>query len=321
MRLAFVKQPWCIAWSWQSTRFESARQMLESFYYKTICFSLLTHWRGDVWVVDESECRSGDRVMWEGGDPEAAKEMWQRTPLTAWDAVDWGSYDIVVSAGRIVPVDIIDAHPRTLWVVLEKEHTAFRNKEPGAYDLFWDYTDVNELPYMVNFDIMRELIKPINEAAVWLPSRSVRPHGEAQTETPPVELVGLPVKYPGVWNLGRTYRAALDGGIEAPLDFWKRQGSCRYLLNLRGADIGQPIIEAAALGLIVVSSPEAYSMVCHPDCRVNDMGEALTVIERLELSPTLRQVILDYQDEVLQMIFWRRPLAKLEEAIEQKVRT
>ena len=268
--------------------------------------------------MEDSECRSGDRAMWEDSDPEAARDMWQRTPLTAWADVPWGNHDIVISAGRIVPPDIIQAHPRTLWVVLEKEHTAFRNKKPGAYDLFWDYTDVDALPYMVNLDIMRELIKPTNEAAVWLPSRSVRPHGTAQVETPPVEIAGLPVKYPGVWNLSRTYRAALDGGIEAPFEFWKRQGACRYLLNLRDADIGQPIIEAAALGLIVISSPEAYSVVCHPDCRVNNMSGAITVIERLELSPTLRQVILDYQDEVLQMIFWRRPLAKLEKALERK---
>ena len=41
MKLAFVKQPWCIAWSWQSTRFETAHKMLNSFYYKASCFSLL----------------------------------------------------------------------------------------------------------------------------------------------------------------------------------------------------------------------------------------------------------------------------------------
>ena len=321
MKLAFIKQPWCIAWSWQSTRYESAYQMLDSFYYKTTCFSLLAHWHGDVWMMEDSGCRSDDRALWENSDPETARQMWRRTPLTAWADVPWGDYDIVVSAGRIIPPDIINTHPQTLWVVLEKEHTAFRNKEPGAYDLFWDYTDVDELPYMVNLNIMRELIKSTNEAAVWLPSRSVRPHGMAQVETPPVKLVGLPVKCPRVWNLGRTYRAALDGGIEAPLDFWKRQGSCRYLLNLRDADIGQPIIEAAALGLIVLSCLSAYSMFCHPYCGVNDLGVALPVLERVVLSPTLRQVILDYQDEVLQMIFWRRPLAKLEEAIEQKVRT
>lgn len=315
MKLAFVKQPWCVAWSWRSTRFESARQMLESFYYKTGCFSLLAHWRGDVWVMEESECRSGDRIMWEDSDPEAARQMWQRTPLTAWADVPWGEYDVVVSAGRIVPLDIIHAHPRVLWVVLEGEHSAFGDKEPGEYDLFWDYTDVDTLPYMVNSNIMRELVQPTNEAAVWLPSRTVRPHGKAQAETAPGELAGLPVKHPGVWDLSRVYQVALDGGIEEPLHFWQRQGGCRYLLNLRDADIGQPIVEAAALGLIVISGPEAYDVVCHPDCRVETMDEGLAVIERLEDDALLRLVMKVYQDDVLWERFWYRPMAKLRQAI------
>jgi hypothetical protein len=318
-RLAFVKQPWCVAWSWKSTCFQSARQMLDSFYYKTGCFSLLVHWRGDVWVMEESECHSNDRTMWEGSDPEAAREMWAHMPLTSWDAVTWSNYDIVVSAGRIVPSDIIQSYPRTLWVVLEGEHTVFRDKEPGEYDLFWDYSNVGALPYMVNLDIMRELIQPTNEAGVWLPSRMVRPCGEAQPETPPVELAGLPAKYPAPWNLGHVYRVALDGDIESPLDFWKRLGACRYLLNLRpGGQIGQPIIEAAALGLVVVSSPEIYDIVCHPDCRIETIDEAEEIIRKLEESPDRRQVVLDYQDRILREVFWQKPLAKLEKAISDK---
>ncbi len=321
MRLAFVKQPWCVAWSWRSTRFHTPRQMLESFYYKTGCFSLLAHWQGDVWVMEESECRSGDRAMWEGGDPQAAKQMWARTPLTPWADVPWGEYDVVVSAGRIVPLEVIQANPRTLWCVLEGEHTAFGDKEPGEYDLFWDYSDVDAMPYVVNPDLMRDLARPTNEAGIWLPSRMVRPHGDEQPEPSPVELAGLPVHRPEWWNLGHTYRVALDGDIEPPLDFWKRQGSCRYLLNLRpGGQIGQPIIEAAALGLVVISRPEAYDVVCHPSCRVETADEAMEIVKKLERESVSRGMVKLYQDNVLWDKFWRKPLARLEQAVERKRR-
>jgi hypothetical protein len=180
------------------------------------------------------------------------------------------------------------------------------------------------MPYMVNPDIMRELAQPTDEAAVWLPSRMVRPHVSnvsymAKQSQPDVKLDELLYKQPDGWNLGHTYRVALDDAIEPPLEFWKRQGSCRYLENLRsGGQVGQPIVEAAALGLIVISRPEAYDVVCHPRCRVETADEARLVIKELERKPVLRQEVLMFQYNVLWDKFWHRPLAKLVEAIGRK---
>jgi hypothetical protein len=328
MKLAFVKQPWLPVWSWESTRFTTS--MLDTFFYKSTNLSLLLHFGGDIWVVEDGPTFAS-RYAWEGADLEALTEVYRRTPVVAWNDVPWGEYDIVFTQDPIAPRHIIEAHPRALWCYIIPEHS--RSGQYGGlygYDLLWDYTlespdrltrlpQALSLPFMVNADALRGLVKPTNEAAVFVPSRMVRPHGDMY---PPLfgreEVAGLPMRHDRIWNLGRTWRAILDGEVETTREHLANVGSCKYLLNVRDADIGQPILEAAALGLVVVSTPEKYATICHPDCWVADLDEAICTIERLERVPGTREHILQHQDEVLREQFWDRPLSLLREALKMK---
>lgn len=303
---------------------------MDSVPYKSGSISLLLAFRGDVWVMEDGPA-SPSRRMWEEADPEATRELYKRTPVTRWDEVPWDDYDIVFSNDPIVPDKIIKAHPGVLWCYRLAEHTASTyEKVSGSYDLACDHTMASpktveqlpqavSMPFTISGELMRNLVHPTNEPAVWLPARSVRPHGSTQVEKPPETLAGLPVKHPGIWNFRQTYRAILDGLVEPPLQHFQNMGSCRYLLNVRpGGAIGQPIIEAAALGLIVISAPEAYDVVAHPYLRVSSVAKGVRMIATLEDNPAGRQEISLYQDRMLREHFWNVPLIGLRKALDIK---
>lgn len=323
MKIAFIKQPWCVAWSWDTTYFTTPRKMLDSFYYKSSLFSLLAEFKGDVFVMESSTemLSSGDYQMWYTGDPDACKEIYDKTHLTAWASVPWDAYDIIISAGRIIPEPIIRAYPDKLWVVIEGEYTApsYDPTNVKPYDLFWDYTDVNQLPYMAKPRTMRAMtgLAAPGKGAIWLPSRAVRPHYperdlmEGERYQPCIELGGLPVYHPKIWNLGRTYRAILDGLVQTPRQIWLDIAMCRYTLSVNTGAIGQPILEAAALGSIVVATPQPYDVLVAPECRVQSFAQGIEVIELLEAFPAKRAKILNYQSKVIHNVFWERPLELL----------
>lgn len=332
IKLCFVKQPWAAMWSWwQSTRFATPRAMLDTFCFKSTHLGLLLACKGDVWVMEDSPCLSNSRRMWEEADPDATAEVYQRTSVTKWDSVPWGNYDLVFSDDPIIPPEIIKAYPKVLWCHGIGEHTGGGIwKARGEYDLFWDHTLASpktveglpqaiSLPFTINAQIMRELIRPANEPAIFLPMRAVCPHGSLRAEKIPKTLADLPVRHAGVWNLRQTYRAILNGVAKSSMQRFRNLGSCRYLLNVRpGGEIGQPIIEAAALGLIVVSTQELYSTVVHPFCQTHSVDDGIRMIRQLEASPSTRRRILEYQGRVLQRQFWDEPLTNLRRALDIK---
>jgi len=332
IKLAFIKQPWAPVWTRESTRFTTPGAMLDAFFYKSSNLSLLLHLGGDVWVVGGGPCSTNSRAMWERADPEATAEVYERTPVTRLNDVPWGEYDVILCQDPIVPAHIIEAYPQVLWCYWETEHTSSTyGLDLYGYDLFWDYTlrspdhvaglpQALSLPFMINANILRDLIRPTHEDAVFVPSRMVRPHGDAYLPLFSKKTVaGLPIRHAQIWNLRRTWRAILDGKVETTREHFANVGSCKYLLNVRpGAYAGQPIIEAAALGLIVVSAPEEYTVVCHPYCRVKNLADGIRTISRLRRAPGVRQEILRYQEETLRERFWDRPIALLREALRIK---
>ena len=332
LRLAFIKQPWTPIWTRESTRFTAPDAMLDAHFYKSCNLSLLLHFGGDAWVVgDEAPCPTHSRAMWEEADTEALAEVYEQTATTKLDDIPWGEYDIVLAQDLVIPKRIIEANPCTLWCRWEAIHASSTfGKDLHGYDLFWDFTlespreltrlpQMLSLPFMVNADILRGMVRPTHEDAVFVPSRAVRPHGDVYPLLfGKATVAGLPMRHDRIWNLRRTWRAILDGRVETTREHFANVGSCKYLLNIRDADIGQPIIEAAALGLIVVSAPEKYAVVCHPYCRVADLAEGIHTISRLQQAPSVQQEILQYQDTVLEELFWNRPLSLLGEALEMK---
>jgi hypothetical protein len=296
--------------------------MLDSFYYKSGLFSLLALLGGDVLVMEDNQemLACGDYAMWYAGGPGACEEMSNRTEQTPWRLVNWDNYDVVVSAGKIVPKNIIDGFPNVLWMVAGVEYTAYDYKpsQPAPYDCYWDYTSIEDFPYMVDSILLRSMITAKDEKdGIWLPSRAVRPHcpgaGVSATisDQPIIQLAGLPVFHPNVWNLGRTYQAILQGLVQPPREIWENMSRCRYMLNIDTGALGQPLLEAAALGLIVISTKTHYEKMVAPACRVKNFEQALDTVAMLERSPEKRAEILNYQAVMLGRYFWTYPLIRL----------
>lgn len=87
--------------------------------------------------------------------------------------------------------------------------------------------------------------------------------------------------------------------------------------------MGQALIEAAALGLIVVAPwRSAYSpLLCHQLCLTapsDPPEDGVRRIRRIEKDPGWQAEILAHQDRVLQELFWKRPLEILDRALKMK---
>lgn len=348
MKICVVKQPYVAALTWQSHKFTSGRELLGKCFFRASNISLLIAFEGDVWVVEDSKFRSGGYDAW-AQDEAAMQRFYEHSTAVSWDSVPWKDYDVVISVDAIIPDDIIKAYPGTLWCYHECEHATWsfvQSKQApiGAYDLFHDYTLESPLelgglpqaisfPHIVRADILCDIIRPTNEPSVFLSGRMVRPHtsGPNLFATPPATHVidryqkqtGLPIKYPSVWDYGKTAAMIALSLITPAAAFLRQLGSCKYLLHVPAhpRDVGQILIEAAALGLIVISSGhEAYSLICHPFCWVSpgDVEGALLKIEFIEKSQYLQVAILAYQKQWLQYHFWDQPISLLRRACTMK---
>lgn len=331
LEIAFVKQPWVVAWSRETTYFTTPRAMLNSFDYKTPMFSLMCAAKADVIVLPENSQtrRLHSWRMWRDSDPEALQELNDRTRTDSWYEVPWHKYDVIFSAGRIIPEPIIRAYPDILWVTLDPEHSAQDFDAPLAtgYDLQWDYTTYPTV-YMIDALRLRAingLVPMGGKGAVWLPSRHVRPNMQGQglnfsdRQQPLIYLADLPVYHPEIWNLSRTYRAILDGCVERPALLWRRLAHCRYMIDVGNETVGQPALEAAGIGVIVITTKDMpYSTLANDYCLVSSFEEAVEAVRLLEDAPRERRAILRKQDRVLETVFWDAPMETLTDALEAK---
>lgn len=336
MKVAFIKQGISTGMAgWESIRYPGPEALLRSFTLKTNIFSLLCEFQGDVWVVEGEKVFPHSFVETSRKyNPEYVPTVLRGHKGVPWAAVPWKEYDVVISLLPIIPDKIMARHSHILWCYYALAHTSklFRKSlgaPYGAYDLFLDHALYlpSELkclpqsvgfPYTVNPDITQELIHPTNAPAVFLDSR-LMPKYQANPRWFHKKC-SLPIKH-SLWR--PTAKRLMKGHIESPPDFLKRVGNCKYLLLARkDGYIGQGILEAAALGLIVVSGPGRYaSLVCHPRCLVSaadDTRSGLAVIEDVEKDIVLQREILEYQEKVLRERFWREPLAILSEGVRLK---
>lgn len=348
MKLCIVKQPYVAALTWASHRFTSGEDLLTRCFFRASNLSLLVALQGDIWVVEDGEFRSGSYDQW-AQDKAAMEVFYAKSTAVSMEDVPWGDYDIVISVDPIIPDKIIKEHPKTLWCYHPCEHTTWDFVESkrapiGAYDLFHDYTLTSpyvvetlpqaiSFPHIVRADVLHDLIKPTNDSIVFLSGRMVRPHTDGPNlfASPPKsettntyrEISGLPIKYPMVFNMGKTAALIAMSLIPSQADFWNDLAACKYLLHVpvQPRDVGQILIEAAALNLIVISSyKEAYSVVCPPESlvRPGDVSAGLRKIAEIESDKLLQKNILAEQRARLRYYFWDEPIQILEEALEMK---
>ncbi|MBN2272084.1 MAG: hypothetical protein JXN61_15830 [Sedimentisphaerales bacterium] len=340
MKICIVKQSYVTEFTWESVRFTSARELLDKFILRSQNFSLLAGLRGDVWVVEDGAAISDTHRNLIDRAPRAIEALYKSHKAVSWSDIPWHEYDVVLSADQIIPDDIIRQYPDILWCYFEQEHTLpsfakSAQKPDGAYDLFLNHhlSSPSELknlpqsiafPYTSNPDIMRELLSPARKPVVFLDSHMIRDRLE-NIEDAAAEYekkCGLPVKYPRPWDFANSYECVGRKLTKKTSEHLAEMAGCRYFLLVRRGGIGQGAIEAASMGLIVISdSNEIYSrLVCHPACFVRPMNydDALAKVKSIESAPGLQEQIRQFQDKALREHFWNKPVEVLRKGLRMK---
>jgi hypothetical protein len=326
MKAGFIKQGFSSTFTtWESLLWSGPERLLHAFRFKSKLFSLLVEWQADIWVV------SGGTKLGGTFCSDFSQKILSKHKAVPIDIVPWDEYDVVISVLPFIPKEIIRAHPKILWAYLSighvsKLHRQSLDKVQGSYDLFLDHSSVGRglktlpqaisFPFPTNRNLLRKLIQPMNESAVFLDTRLVKKEPLWWFR----KRCNLPIRCsPQPATNGRRI---LAGRFTRTKEYLEMLGSCKYfLVSKKQNSIGQAALEAAALGLIVVSGPGVYpNVLCHPRCLTapNNPRQGLNVIKKIEKDTELQREILAHQDGVLSSNFWKGPLATLHKALEMK---
>lgn len=338
MKAAFIRQATTSTfWSWESSQYTNPWKTLNAFVFKSKTLSLAIELEADIWIVEGCDHILG------GTSSEYLQGIMKQHQTVPLSAIPWHQYDIVISILPIIPDKIIKRFPGILWCYYPLTHISkltrhSRQKPYGKYDLFLDHSSMGKkfnavtwkgkllsglsqsvsFPFPTNPDTMRTLIQPTNESAVFLDTRLVKKEPLSWFE----KRCDLPVRCsPEPASSGRK---VLAGKFTKMKEYLGALGGCKYFLLCRKPNfVGQAALEAAALGLIVISGPGVYpNVLCHPACLIesNNPRQGLNAIKRIEKDAGLQKEILAHQDAVLWQRFWKEPLNTLHIGLEMKRR-
>lgn len=333
MRLCFAKQPYCVEYTWESTRWPGPRELLEAYTFRTQNISLAIHFKADTWVLaGRTHVEDGWLQVLERRVPEAVDALYQSHTMCGPEDVPWGQYDVVITTDPIVPKAIIEAHPSVLWCYYECGHTTksacySRWAPQNGYDLYLDHymhtaTELDGLPQSVRFPytaspgMLQGLVDmPAERVGILLDSKTTKYRRQLRGPLPRTFTKGV----------GRDdfHMRVARRQMTPPADWLQMMAQCRYYLLWRDkATIGQAAIEAAAMGLIVVGNGIYPRMICHPVCLM-DIGaesihDAMHRMEEIETDADLQCEILAHQHSRLAWSFWHKPIAMLRQALEMK---
>lgn len=351
MKTCFVKSACITPLSWESLRYPGPRKLLDSLPFGSLDFSLMVKFQSDTWVIPRDDIAKGGTSCGIDSGLLAKLECLHQN-IVPVSEIPWGDYDCVISYFPILGEDIIKRYPRVLWCYKEiginkrMEEALKKNRPYGGYDLFLEErlraTDrleripqVIAYPYAQNSDIMRELIVPRNEPAVFIDPRNIpqRERGRVQMRAEFSNICSLPIRhapFPDFNTMLPKFTFALVSDSRKKIlrtaDYLDLVGSCKYHLSWRRRQIvGQALIEAAGLGLIIVAPKRSpYSrLLCHPSCLTQPAQppeNGARIIGKIEKDPDWQAEILAHQDKILRERFWNRPLEILDNALKMKRR-
>lgn len=280
----------------------------------------------NVWRQKVTDCRHHSVEYFEGfkGEIKRYRHSYDHAKVSVpVDAIDWDSYDLVISIDIAVPTRIVEAHPNTVWAYYISEpcmsvYKASIAEPQFGYDLFLTlgfqmerpaYTSarVLEFPYFLQyagcFEDLDGVRNPSFEArtGVSVETHSLKLWDEGQNETVDREV-------------GPVFRGWFD--LKTKIANLR---ASKYHLRTDGKAIwGNSLIEAAACGALIVSTPVLLKhRLIVPDLKVKDFDRMLEVVERLETEPDFRQACMLQQDMMLDEICFLRPMRDLAEAIER----
>jgi len=340
MRTCFVKSAHITPLSWESLRYPGPKKLLDSLPFGALDFSLMVKLEADTWVISDAS-RKIDLGL------RAKMERLHRN-IVPISEIPWDDYDCVISYDPIICKDVIKCHPHILWCYREMsvnrkraEEALKKNRPYGGYDLYLEerlharrqlkrIPQAIAFPYAHDSDMMRELIVPRNEPAVFIEPRNIpqRERDRVKMRAEFSNICGLPIRhapFPDFDTVLPKFIPALVSDSRKKIlrttDYLNLVGSCKYYLSWRKRlVVGQALIEAAVLGLIIVAPDRSlYSgLLCHPRC-VTHAGQPpdLRLIKKIEKNPDRQAEILAHQDKALRSLF-QGTLEILDRALKMK---
>ncbi|MBI4394952.1 MAG: hypothetical protein HY583_02030 [Candidatus Omnitrophica bacterium] len=341
MKICIVKQPYATELTWATHRWSNEQELLDQFVCRSQNFGLVCETRADIWVIEDGPYASESYRDLKRFRPEATKALYQLHRVSKWNEVPWSEYDVVISLDQIVPEQIIREYAEILWCYYEQEHCKKSflksTRAPfGAYDLFLNHAlnssnpSIDHLPASINFpylcsiEAFKKIISAKKDERAFLDSHSFRAFPDEQFITTQLaRRLGIEVCYGRPWDFDNSYLCVARKLVDSPREYLNKLASCKYfLINRGGLSIGQAVPEAAALGVIVLSSRgQIYShYLCHPSCWVKpgDWNSAARVIKQIQSDKRLQQEILAYQFDRVRFFFLDEPLRLLRQYLEIK---
>lgn len=130
---------------------------------------------------------------------------------------------------------------------------------------------------------------------------------------------GLPVRF-------RLQRDGMYNHLPDPpqwgelLDYLQPLAQSRYYVSLFAFGAGQALVDAAAMGSVVIGSRSLayHRLTCHPACLCETLDELPQRLRQLQHSSDLRAEVIAWQEAAIREHFGNRPQRMLAEAIDHK---
>jgi hypothetical protein len=237
-------------------------------------------------------------------------------------SVDWSKYDVVISINISLPTKLILTYPRTLFGYMIGEANTVTNKTRFGYDvalnqmargLVGSHNGQVDFPYtFLKGDTLEKLMRhalgrPSEKKGIFMEINSTT---ERPVTRPPEHFAPLVEKcYP--INL---HRQKISDNLKAIYD-------SKYFLKMGGRRIrGNSVAEAVSLGVLcLMNRNETIHRELIPDgCNVEDIGQTLALIKRLEENPVEYDALLAEQRELVTNLFFDAPVKSLQACLAEK---
>lgn len=334
----------------------AAQEVIKSTLLRTGPVALFTELNAEfriVETVDDPECEvwkeRATLLGWDSleffasyRDHIPGRDYGQKRWAMAIDAIDWGSYDVVISVDVCVPRRITRLYPGTLWCYFVREvkspsYSSSLIRPAAGQDLVLNHqfrllpkfnrSHVLEFPYhLQNFGCFHRLFgleMPATDSrsGVFVDHHTMVKLTSAQRHA--LEEFG-PVAstiHEGDREIIPTYEQLARRTMDE--DLRDRLFNSRYFLITPGRRrvFGTGLIEAIAAGCLAIGSSQAFEdhgYLFSLNTSASDFDEALAVMHRLENDRRMYTQELQRQRELIDFVCFVRPLNDLLDALERR---
>lgn len=226
------------------------------------------------------------------------------------DSVDWKKYDIVLTINACIPDRIIKENPSTLWCYWNGENKPeYINKPLGLYDVVLNQDVTLEqhsksvgFPYtFVSEDILEKMFGGLTKQGIYMEINNCKER-PVSAETPVFSRISAAVAQP------------IHLHSQDILENLRRVCKSKYFLKIEGRNLrGNSILESISCGTLVLANKQmiTYNDLICEECHVVTEWDAVKKILELESSPLLYSELVKKQRNILQTLYFQKPISNL----------